>query len=158
MCFSIILATQLPSSFVEQLLLGWFRICVPCNGIFLNKKQMKPSEKSITSAVCLKVAVGNVKYILNIDVLVNWKQNNIRVVRKIFWRSMFQYLKAAVGTCSEKKYSWKRLQHRCFLANLAKFLRTPFFRNTLFFYKDNFIRTRALEQAKNNPRLTFSKN
>ena len=35
---------------------------------------------------------------------------------------------------------------------------------TLFFYKNNFIRTRASyltksqEQAKNNPRLTFSKN
>ena len=32
--------------------------------------QMKPLEKSITLAVSLKVAVGNVKYIFNIDILV----------------------------------------------------------------------------------------
>ena len=32
---------------------------------------MKPSEKSITLAVSLAVAVGNVKYIFNIDILVN---------------------------------------------------------------------------------------
>ena len=41
------------------------------NGIFLNKKQMKPLEKSITLAVSLKVAFGNVKYIFNIDILAN---------------------------------------------------------------------------------------
>ena len=39
--------------------------------IFLNKKEMKPLEKSITLAVSLKVAVGNVKYIFNIYILVN---------------------------------------------------------------------------------------
>ena len=32
---------------------------------------METSEKSITLAVSLKVAVGNVKYIFNIDILVN---------------------------------------------------------------------------------------
>ena len=32
---------------------------------------MKTLEKSITLAVSLKVAVGNVKYIFNIDILVN---------------------------------------------------------------------------------------
>ena len=42
-----------------------------CNGIFLNKKQIKYLEKPITLAVSLKVAVGNVKYTFNIDVLVN---------------------------------------------------------------------------------------
>ena len=47
------------------------------NGIFLNKKQMTTLEKSITLAVSLKVAVSNVKYIFNIDILVNQKQNNI---------------------------------------------------------------------------------
>ena len=36
-----------------------------------NKKQMKPLEKSVTLMVSLKVAVGNVKYIFNIDILVN---------------------------------------------------------------------------------------
>ena len=41
------------------------------NGIFLNKKQVKTLEKSITLAVSLKAAVGNVKYIFNIDILVN---------------------------------------------------------------------------------------
>ena len=44
---------------------------VLCNRIILNRKQMKPSEKSITLAVSLTVAVGNVKYIFNIDILVN---------------------------------------------------------------------------------------
>ena len=38
---------------------------------------MKPLEKSMTLAVSLKVAVGNVKYVFNIDILVNQKQNNI---------------------------------------------------------------------------------
>ena len=47
------------------------------NGIFLNKKQMTTLEKSITLAVSLKDAVSNVKYIFNIDILVNQKQNNI---------------------------------------------------------------------------------
>ena len=32
---------------------------------------METSERSIALAVSLKVAVGNVKYIFNIDVLVN---------------------------------------------------------------------------------------
>ena len=32
---------------------------------------MKPLEKSITLAASLKAAVGNVKYIFNIDILVN---------------------------------------------------------------------------------------
>ena len=32
---------------------------------------MKPLKKSITLAISLKVAVGNVKYIFNIDILVN---------------------------------------------------------------------------------------
>ena len=32
---------------------------------------MKPLEKLITSAVSLKVVPGNVKYISNIDILVN---------------------------------------------------------------------------------------
>ena len=41
---------QLPSQFVLQLLSGWFRTLVLCNEIFLNKKQMKPLEKSITLA------------------------------------------------------------------------------------------------------------
>ena len=46
-------------------------------GILVNKKQIKSSEKinylkkSITLAVYLKVAAGNVKYILIIDMLVN---------------------------------------------------------------------------------------
>ena len=54
------------------------------NEIFLNKKQMKPLEKSTTLAVSLKVAVGFVKYIFNIDILVNWKQNNISAVGGMF--------------------------------------------------------------------------
>ena len=54
------------------------------NEIFLNKKQMKPLEKSTALAVSLKVAVGIVKYIFNIDILVNWKQNNISVVGGMF--------------------------------------------------------------------------
>ena len=56
------------------------------NEIFLNKKQMKPLEKSTALAVSLKVAVGIVKYIFNIDILVNWKQNNISVVGGMFDR------------------------------------------------------------------------
>ena len=40
-------------------------------GFFLNKKQMKSLEKSFTLAVSLKVTVANVKYIFNIDILVN---------------------------------------------------------------------------------------
>ena len=64
------LATHLPSQFVEQLFSGWFGICVLCYGIFLNKKEMKLLEKSITLAVSLKVAVDNVKYIFNIDIIV----------------------------------------------------------------------------------------
>ena len=40
--------------------------------------------KSITLAVTLKVAAGNVKYIFNIDILVNWKQNNISADGEIF--------------------------------------------------------------------------
>ena len=71
MYFSKILATQIPSYFVEQLLSGWFKMHVLCNRIILNRKQMKPSEKSITLAVSLTVAAGNVKYIFNIDILVN---------------------------------------------------------------------------------------
>ena len=45
---------------------------------------MKPLEKSITLAVSLKVAVGNVKYIFDIDILINQKQNNISDVGEIF--------------------------------------------------------------------------
>ena len=45
---------------------------------------MKSLEKSITLAFSLKVAVGNVKYIFNIDVLVNWEQNNISAVGETF--------------------------------------------------------------------------
>ena len=45
---------------------------------------MKPLEKSITLAICLKVAAGNVKYILNIDILVNQRQNNISAVGEMF--------------------------------------------------------------------------
>ena len=48
-----------------------FRIRVLCNGIYVNKKQMKSLEISITVAVSLNVAVANVKYIFNIDILVN---------------------------------------------------------------------------------------
>ena len=128
MYFSIILATQSPIYFAEQLFSGWVRR-VLCYGVFLNKRQMKPLEKLITLAVSLKVVVGNVKYI-NIDILVNHKQNNVSVVGEIFWWSVFQFLKAAVRRCSEKKYSWKRLQHRCFLANFAKLLRVPFFQKS----------------------------
>ena len=64
---------------------------------------MKSSEKSITFAVSLKVAVGNVKYVFHIDILANKKQNNISAVGEIFWWSMFNFLKAAVRRCSEKK-------------------------------------------------------
>ena len=45
---------------------------------------MKSSEKSVTLAVYLKVAVGNVKCIFNIDILVNKTQNNISTVGEIF--------------------------------------------------------------------------
>ena len=45
---------------------------------------MKPLEKSTALAVSLKVAVGIVKYIFNIDILVNWKQNNISAVGGMF--------------------------------------------------------------------------
>ena len=45
---------------------------------------MKSSEKSITFAVSLKVAVGSVKYIFHIDILANKKQNNISAVGEIF--------------------------------------------------------------------------
>ena len=45
---------------------------------------MKPLEKSITLAVSPKIAIGNVKYIFNIDILVNSQQNNISVVGEIF--------------------------------------------------------------------------
>ena len=41
---------------------------------------MKPLEKSITLAISLKVAIGKVKYIFKIDILVNQQQNNISVV------------------------------------------------------------------------------
>ena len=82
MYFSIILATQSPIYFAEQLFSGWVRR-VLCYGVFLNKRQMKPLEKLITLAVSLKVVVGNVKYI-NIDILVNYKQNNVSVVGEIF--------------------------------------------------------------------------
>ena len=71
------------------------------NGIFLNKKQMTTLEKSITLAVSLKVAVSNVKYIFNIDILVNQKQNNIS--SETSWLRVFQFLKAGVQSCSEKK-------------------------------------------------------
>ena len=53
-------------------------------GFFLNKKQMNRLEKSIASAVSLKVAVGNLKYNFNIDVLVNQKQNNVSAIGEIF--------------------------------------------------------------------------
>ena len=43
---------------------------VLCNRIILNRKQMKPSEKSITLAVSLTVAAGNVKYIRYLSKLV----------------------------------------------------------------------------------------
>ena len=44
---------------------------VLCNGIYVNKKQMKSLEKSIILLVSLKVVVSNVKYVFNIDILVN---------------------------------------------------------------------------------------
>ena len=84
MYFSIVLATQLPSQYVDQLFSGWFRIRVLWYGIFLNKKQMKPLGKSVTLAVSLKVAPGKVKYIFGIDILANQKQNNFSVVGEIF--------------------------------------------------------------------------
>ena len=34
------------------------------------------------------------------------------------------------NTCARASFVKKRLQHRCFLVNLAKFLRTPFLQNT----------------------------
>ena len=80
MYFSIILTTQLPSQFAEKLFLGWFRIRGLFYEIFLNTKEMKPLEKSITLAISLKVAIGKVKYIFKIDILVNQQQNNISVV------------------------------------------------------------------------------
>ena len=40
-----------------------------CNGIFLNKKQMKPLAQSIILVGSLKV--HDVRYIFNIDILVN---------------------------------------------------------------------------------------
>ena len=45
MHFSTMLTTQLPSQFAEQLFLGLFRAHVLCNGIFLNRKQVKTLEK-----------------------------------------------------------------------------------------------------------------
>ena len=45
---------------------------------------MKSLEKSITLAVSLKVVLGNVKYIFNVDILVNYTQNNIIAVGEIF--------------------------------------------------------------------------
>ena len=41
------------------------------NGILVKKKQIKSSEKINYLKVSLKVAVGNVKYIFIIDILVN---------------------------------------------------------------------------------------
>ena len=57
----------------------WFRKRVLCNRIYVNKKQMKSLEKLITLPVSLKVAVGNVKYIFNIDILVNKESHWLQV-------------------------------------------------------------------------------
>ena len=46
---------------------------------------MKLLEKSVPLAISLKVAGGNVKYIFNIEMLGNERQNNIRAVREIFF-------------------------------------------------------------------------
>ena len=72
-----------------------------CNGIYVNKKQMKSFEKSITFAFSWKVAVGKVKCIFIINILVNYTQNNINAVGETFWRSLFQFLKV-VRRCSER--------------------------------------------------------
>ena len=82
---------------------------------------MKPLEKSTALAVSLKVAVGIVKYIFNIDILVNWKQNNISAVGGMFWQSMFQFLKAAVRRSSEKKVFFKKITADVFLRILQHF-------------------------------------
>ena len=66
---------------------------------------MKSLEKSITLAVSLKVVFGNVKYIFNIDILLNYRQNNISAVGEIFWRSMFQLLLSSRPKVSWKEYS-----------------------------------------------------
>ena len=140
----IILATQLPSQFVEQFFSGWFRISVLCYGIFLNKNQMKPLEKSITLAVSLKVAVGNVNfifninYIFNIDISVNQKQNN-----QCRWRNIFtvyvSVLKSSHREVFLKKvflkipeifpcnFIEKDCSTNVFLKFFAKFSRTLFF-------------------------------
>ena len=54
------------------------------NGIFVDKMQIKSLEKAINLAIYLKVEVGNVKYIFNINILVNQEQNNISAVGEIF--------------------------------------------------------------------------
>ena len=72
-----------------------------CNGIYVNKKQMKSFEKSITFAFSWKVAVGKLKCIFIINILVNYTQNNINAVGETFWRSLFQFLKV-VRRCSER--------------------------------------------------------
>ena len=52
---------------------------------------MKPLEKSITLVVSLKVAVGNVKYIFNIDILVIRNKIILVPLEKYFDGGAFWY-------------------------------------------------------------------
>ena len=130
MYFSMILAMQLPSQFTEQLFSRWFKISVLCNGIFPNKKQIKPSEKSITLVVSFKklqLATGSI-FLTSISQQI---RNKIILVpmKKYFNRVCFNSSRQPSGGVLEKYILEKDCSTDVFLRILWKFLRAPFFKS-----------------------------
>ena len=67
-----------------------------------------------------------------VDVLQNRSSKKFRYIhKKTYVLEPFLHKTAGLTACS---FTWKRLQHRCFLVNVAKFLRRAFFVEHLQWY------------------------
>ena len=67
-----------------------------------------------------------------VDVLQNRSSKKFRYIhKKTYVLEPFLHKTAGLTACS---FTWKRLQHRCFLVNVAKFLRRAFFVEHLRWY------------------------